>query len=143
MADGNSSNYQNGADHSADAPELSFHAVIGEGDQVLLTAGSVHGKTALPLSGKQAAHLGRALLTASVALRAGSSRPAPGTPVEDCHFPVMRWTTARSNLNGLPLIAIEVPGGVTLTFQLDDQTVSRCAESLVRLAQTPATPDDR
>ncbi|MGV6872443.1 hypothetical protein ACUSIJ_07095 [Pseudochelatococcus sp. B33] len=142
MTDGNSGN--NNDTHTGDSggvPGLSFAAVVGEDDQVLLKARSSHGETALPLSGEQAALLGRALLTASVALRAGASRPPVGTPVDDCQFPVLRWVAARSNRNGLPLISVVLPGGIGITLQLEDQTLAQCGESLVKLASTqPSAP---
>lgn len=137
MTDANSGNHnEHGNGEAENALALTFSAVVGEDDQVLLKARSPHGESALPLTGDQAAILGRALLTASVALRAGASRPPAGTPVDDCQFPVLRWTAARSNRNGLPLIAVVLPGGVGLTLQLDDQTLAQCGESLIKLAQT-------
>lgn len=142
MPDGNSGNQNDRASGGAvTRPDLAFVAVVGEEDQVLLKASSPHGETALPLSADQAARLGRALLTASVALRAGASRPPAGTPVDDCQFPVLRWTAARSNRNGFPLVSVVLPGGVGLTLQLDDQTLAQCGESLIKLAQgQPARP---
>lgn len=137
MTDGHSGNNN---DHAAGAgASLAFAAVVGEEDQVLLKASSPHGETALPLSGEQAARLGRALLTASVALRAGASRPPVGTQVDDCQFPVVRWTAARSSRNGLPLISVVLPGGISVTLQLEDQTLVQCGESLIKLADTPAS----
>lgn len=142
MTDGNSHNNNDYASgESAQALQLSFAAVVGEDNQVLLKARSPHGETALPLSGEQAARLGRALLTASVALGAGAGRPPAGTAVDDCQFPVLRWTAARSNRNGLPLVVATLPGGVSLTLQLDDQTLVQCAESLMKLSQTPSASE--
>ncbi|MGI6244367.1 MAG: hypothetical protein ACOYJQ_01180 [Pseudochelatococcus sp.] len=116
-----------------EVPALTFFAEVGEGDQVLLKARSPHGETALPLTGAQAAHLGRALLTASVATHAGLSRPPSGTAVEDCQFPVLRWIAARSNRNNQPIVTVVLPGGISLTLQLDDQSTAKCGEALVKL----------
>lgn len=136
MSDGNSDHPRGGETEGAgELPALSFAALVGDGDQVLLKARSEHGETALPLSGDQAARLGRALLTASVALRAGPSRPPVGTPVDDCQFPVLRWAAARSKRNGLPVISVMLPGGIALTLQLEEQTLAKCGESLVSLAE--------
>lgn len=129
---------QNAPQATQEPPALTFYAEVGENDQVLLKARSAHGETALPLTGGQAAHLGRALLTASVALHAGASRPPAGTPVEDCQFPVLRWVAGRSNRNGLPIITTILPGGVSVTLQLDDASTAKCGESLIKLAEGSA-----
>lgn len=115
--------------------QLAFNVKVGEGDQVLLVARSPYGETVLPLSGLQAARLGRALLTASVALHAGGERPSAGTALEDCQFPIRRWIAARSGRNGLPIITTVLPGNIGLTFQLDEASVGKCGASLVDLAQ--------
>ncbi|MFC0217694.1 hypothetical protein FHS82_000125 [Pseudochelatococcus lubricantis] len=135
MSDATSQNPQNGAQEPL---ALTFHAEVGEGDQVLLKARSPHAETALPLTSAQAAHLGRALLTAAVATHAGASRPVAGTPVDDCQFPVLRWIAARSSRNGFPLVTVILPGNVSLTLQLDDSSTVKCGESLIRLAQRGA-----
>lgn len=119
----------------SDKPQLSFSAEVGEGDVVKLAARSPHGETSLPLSAEQAALLGRALITASVATHAGTARPAPGTKVEDCQIPVLRWTASLSRHNSLPLVTVTIPGGLTLTLQIPTNAIVRCGESLVRLGQ--------
>ncbi|MFT0892603.1 hypothetical protein [Pseudochelatococcus sp. G4_1912] len=123
-----------------DLPPLVFNVQIGEGDQVVLVARSPNGETLLPLTGLQAARLGRALLTASVALHAGNERPPAGSALEDCQFPIRRWIVARSGRNGLPIITTVLPGNIGLTFQLDEASVGKCGASLVELAQQRPLP---
>lgn len=123
----------NDTDNSPKAP--SFQVAIGDDDQVLLLVHSSDGEQQLSLTGLQAARLGRALLTASVALHAGDFRPPVGAPLDDCQFPVRRWIAARSGRNGMPIITTVLPGGIGLTLQLDEASLGKCGASLVELSQ--------
>ena len=87
----------------------------------------------LGLSAAQAGELGRALLAASAVCSSSSAQPE-GTRVENCHFPVVKWATARSNNNGLPILIVEVRGGTQLALQFDPKLAAACAESLARAA---------
>jgi hypothetical protein len=47
-------------------------------------------------------------LLAVSAVCSSSAPPPQGTPIDNCHFPVVKWATRRSQNNGLPILILEV-----------------------------------
>lgn len=78
----------------------------------------------------QAAVLGRALLAASAVCASAPPKPAPGSGVTDCHFPVQRWDTGVSNVNQQPVLVLTIPGGAKLVFQMPHQAAIECGTAL-------------
>jgi len=83
----------------------------------------------LRLSAEQAGELGRALLAVSAVCSSAAPHPE-GTRIDNCHFPVVRWATARSQANGLPILVVETTGGTQLALQFDPRVADECAASL-------------
>jgi hypothetical protein len=70
-------------------------------------------------------------LLCCAAVEAGPDpKPLPGTIVPGCHLPVMGWRAGRSNINGEPVLEIDVSGGATLRFQFPASTAQDCGRSL-------------
>jgi hypothetical protein len=87
----------------------------------------------LGLSAAQAGELGRALLAVS-AVCSSTAPPPQGRRIDNCHFPVVKWATGRSQNNGLPILILEVTGGTQLAFQFDSQVAEECSKSLAAAA---------
>jgi hypothetical protein len=82
-------------------------------------------------------------LLCCAAAAAGPSRPLQGTIIPGCHLPVMKWSVGRSNINGEPVLILDVSGGCQLTFQFPAQSAKECGEKLAKeggaLAPSPQT----
>ncbi len=70
-------------------------------------------------------------LLCCAAVGLGTSPPLPGTIIPGCHLPVMQWGTARSNINGEPLLVLTIAGGIVLIFQVPAQTAQQCGQALM------------
>lgn len=86
----------------------------------------------------QAAALGRAMLAASVVCKAGPPKPAQGSLIHDCHFPVERWDVGFSNLNKQPILALTVAGGAQLVFQFTHDGAQAVGAALDKEARAKA-----
>ena len=81
----------------------------------------------VPISGAQAALLGRALLAASVSL---AVRPDLEGTVEPCDLPVAAWRTGLIRDHRLAVLMLDLPGGGTLSFQLHPAMATGCGRAL-------------
>jgi hypothetical protein len=90
-----------------------------------------------------AAHIGRAILAASVVCGAPPPHPAKGTEIENCHFPVEKWSVGYSNVNGEPIVGLTVSGGMQLIFQLPHEIARELGEALAKVGQKQATQEGR
>ncbi|MFE1602215.1 hypothetical protein [Methylobacterium sp. ID0610] len=88
------------------------------------------------LSPAEATDLGLALIaTASVAT--DRDHPvAPGTRVENCFFPVLRWT-AGNLAPGRPALALTVAENTEIAFQFSQEAAIRCGRDLMRSGMRP------
>jgi len=68
-------------------------------------------------------------------------KPLPGTVIPGCHLPVIGWRTGRSNVNGEPILEIDVSRGTTLRFQFPASTAKDCGTALAAegMAAGPAS----
>ena len=99
-----------------------------------------HGADRFSLSRAEAMRTGLALLAASVVSNSPARRPPLGTRIENCHFPVLAWTTGRSAANGEPVLLLTIPGGQVLVFQLTGPAAETCGRALVREAEAGKLP---
>ena len=76
------------------------------------------------------------------AVSAGPAAPLQGSIIPGCHLPVMKWSVGRSNINGEPLLILEVSGGSQLTFQLPAQSARECGQALVNEGSALGLPPD-
>lgn len=121
-------------------PSIVFAVEVGAENQPSMKVKVGEKEIPLPLSAAQAGELGRALLAASAVCSSPSPHPQ-GTRVDNCHFPILKFGTGRSTANGLPLLIVEVPGGIQLTLQFDAELARKCGASLADLAN--ASPAKR
>lgn len=70
-------------------------------------------------------------LLCCAAIEAGPNpKPQLGTIVPGCLLSVMAWRVGRSNINGEPVLEIDVAGGATLQFQFPGTTARDCGRDL-------------
>ncbi|BCM83634.1 hypothetical protein [Methylobacterium indicum] len=81
----------------------------------------------VPISGEQAALLGRALLAASVRLAVAPD--GEGT-VEPCDLPVAAWRTGLVRDHRLVVLMLDLPGGGSARFQLHPAMATGCGQAL-------------
>ncbi|ACL61456.1 hypothetical protein [Methylobacterium nodulans] len=88
------------------------------------------------LSAAEATDLGLALIaTASVAT--DRDHPvAPGTRVENCFFPVLRWTAGKLAPER-PALALTVAENTEIAFQFSPEAAVRCGRDLMRSGTRP------
>ena len=110
-------------------PQIDFSVEMAPSRKALLRLHIKDRQFPLEISGDQAGRLGIALLTASAACKA-PSLPAEGTPIENCHFPVLKCATAISNANGRPLLVLTLAGENQLVLQFDAKHAGLCGDSL-------------
>lgn len=84
----------------------------------------------LKIGPTEAAVLGRALLAASAVCRSLPPKPAAGSTIADCHFPVLKWETGVSNVNQSPIMRVTVPGGMLLTFEVPKEMAKEFGAAL-------------
>jgi hypothetical protein len=121
----------------AQRPQIDFAVEVGPQHRPILKVRIKDSEIPLGLSVAQAGELGRALLAVS----AVCSSPAPqpeGTRIANCHFPVVKWATGRSHANGLPILMVEIVGGIQLAFQFEPRTGEECGNSLRAAAASPS-----
>jgi hypothetical protein len=58
-------------------------------------------------------------------------RPLANTIIPGCHLPVVGWRTGRSQVNGEPILEIDVAGGAILRFQFPASTAQDCGKALL------------
>ena len=117
----------------AEPPQLQLSAEMGSEGMPRLFVGSGDKRVPIGLSPEQAGRLGRALLAISAVCNSVSP-PSEGTPVENCHFPVLKWGTGVSDRKGLPILLVEIPGGTQLIFEFDPNVARNCGQSLATVA---------
>jgi hypothetical protein len=83
--------------------------------------------------------LGRALLAVSAVCSSAAPHPE-GTRIDNCHFPVVKWATGRSQSNGRPILVVEVTGGTQLALQFEPKIAEACAASLHAAAAHTTVP---
>ncbi|MGY2052577.1 hypothetical protein [Methylobacterium sp. JK268] len=118
------------------APPISF-AVTADGPDAVALAVSFGPRTyPIRLGTAEAAELGLTLIaTASVA--ADRDHPvAPGTRVENCFFPVLRWT-AGLLAPGRPALALTIAEGTEIAFQFSEEAARACGRDLRRSGTRP------
>jgi hypothetical protein len=113
-----------------------WQAELAADNQVTLR----HGEEFFTLSPLEATRMGLALLAASVVCNSSARRPAVGTKIENCHFPVTAWSTGRSVANGEPVLLLTIPGGQVMVFQLTGPASEGCGRALVREALAGRPP---
>jgi hypothetical protein len=116
-----------------ESSQIAFAIEVGPQNRPIMKVRVRGQEVPLGLDACQAGELGRALLAASAVCSSAALRPE-GTSIENCHFPVLKWATGRSQANGLPILIFEVAGGTQLTFQFDRRLAQECAISLARAA---------
>ena len=79
-------------------------------------------------------------LLCCAAVDAGNPNVLIHTIIPDCHLPVMRWETARSTLNGEPILKIYLFGGSVLTFQFAPQSAVQCGQALAQDGMAAGPP---
>lgn len=97
----------------------------------------------LKLGPAEAAVLGRSLLAASAVCRSLPPKPASGSVVTDCHFPVLRWETGVSSANHSPVLRVTVPGGVPLTFEVTKDVAKAFGAALAAEGKRNKPPRQR
>ena len=90
--------------------EIAFAVEIGPKNKPILKVKVRDHEIPLGLTAAQAGELGCALLAVSAVCSSAAAHPK-GTRIDNCHFPVMKWATGRSQSNGLPILVVEVTGG--------------------------------
>ena len=115
------------------AGQLKLTVEAGEGNAPILKVHGKDGEVPIALTARQAGELGRALLAASAVAHVGAIQ-APGTPIQDCRLPVRKWGTGHSKLDGMPVVVLEIPGEIQLTFQFDRELAAGCAQALLATA---------
>ena len=84
------------SDRSQEGAQIVFAVEVGPDNRPIMKVRARDTQIPLGLSAAQAGELGRALLAASAVCSSSSPHPE-GTRVDNCHFPVVKWATARSN----------------------------------------------
>ena len=115
--------------------QITFAVEVGPENRPVMKVRVKEKEIPLGLSPAQAGELGRALLAASAICSSPAPRPQ-GTRIDNCHFPVVKWATGRSQANGLLILVLETVGGTQLAFQFDRSNAEACATSLRTAAQT-------
>jgi hypothetical protein len=87
-------------------------------------------ETDIAISTKDVPAIAPQLLCCAAVEASPDPKPFPGTIISDCHLPVMGWRTGRSNINGEPILEIDVAGGTTLRFQFPASTAKDCGTAL-------------
>ena len=117
---------------TANPTTLTLGSEIGEAGTVRVHVRTSDDKNiSLDLPTEQAALLGRSLLACSVVGQL-TPRPAVGTAINDCMFPVVNWTTAYISQTAQPVLRLEIGVGLTLGFQLSPQFAKDMAAALIK-----------
>jgi hypothetical protein len=109
--------------------EIAFAVEIGPKNKPTLKVKVRDREIPLGLTAAQAGELGRALLAVS-AVCSSAAPHSEGTRIDNCHFPVVKWATGRSQNDGLPILVVEVTGGTQLALQFEPKLAEECAASL-------------
>ena len=109
--------------------EIEFVVEIGPKNRPILKVKARAQEIPLGLTADQAGELGRALLAVSAVCSSAAPHPE-GTRIDNCHFPVVKWATGRSQSNGRPILVVEVTGGTQLALQFEPKIAEQCAASL-------------
>jgi hypothetical protein len=83
-----------------------------------------------------AAYLARAIL-ACAAILSGQNPPKAGVVIGDAQLPVIKWIVGISNLSGEPLLALSIPSGIEMSFQLTRQGARDLGAALIEQADRP------
>ncbi len=122
-------------------PEIAFAVEVGPHNMPTMKVRLRNKDVPIGLSAAQAGELGRALLAVSAVCSSDAPHPE-GTRIDNCHFPVLKWATARSQSNGLPILIVELTGGTQLALQFEPKIAKECAVALgsaaERLSGNPA-----
>ncbi|MET0531192.1 MAG: hypothetical protein ABW003_23140 [Microvirga sp.] len=119
--------------------EIAFAVEIGPKNKPILKVKVRDHEIPLGLTAAQAGELGCALLAVSAVCSSAAAHPE-GTRIDNCHFPVMKWATGRSQSNGLPILVVEVTGGTQLALQFAPKIAEECAASLRAAAALATAP---
>lgn len=120
--------------------EIAFAVEIGPKNKPTLKVKVRDREILLGLTAAQAGELGRALLAVS-AVCSSAAPHSEGTRIDNCHFPVVKWATGRSQNNGLPILVVEVTGGTQLALQFERKLAEECAASLLAAASPAVAPE--
>ncbi|WP_083786392.1 hypothetical protein [Methylobacterium nodulans] len=128
---------------SSTPSQVSFTVEVGFDTTPLMKVHAGGRVIPIGLTTAQSGELGRALLAVSAVCSSTAPHPE-GTRIDNCHFPVERWATGRSQSSGMPILVVQVTGGTQLALQFTPETAGACAASLAeasgRTASTTASP---
>lgn len=84
----------------------------------------------LVFSPETASKLAYSLLTCASLCAGNGPKPQGEALVDIGQLPVMKWTVGNSKANGLPVLALAIPGSADIAFSFDPQAAMECGQAL-------------